>query len=87
MSIRRILLAGAAGVGTASARIVARRRFAGLVVADCGQPGGRAGADRLRAWTAVGVPGPEALPARPFLDLLADYGSPWACGERTPTGK
>jgi len=36
------------------------------------------------AWSAAGVLGPEALPARPFLDLLADYGSPWACEERTP---
>ena len=34
------------------------------------------------AWSGVGVLGPEALPARPFLDLLADYGSPWACEER-----
>ena len=31
--------------------------------------------------------GPEALPPRPFLDLLNDYGSPWACEERTPTGQ
>jgi len=38
------------------------------------------------AWSGVGVLGPEALPARPFLDLLADYGSPWACEERTPAG-
>ena len=36
------------------------------------------------AWSGAGVLGPEALPARPFLDLLADYGSPWACEERTP---
>jgi saccharopine dehydrogenase-like NADP-dependent oxidoreductase len=36
------------------------------------------------AWSGTGVLGPEALPARPFLDLLADYGSPWACEERTP---
>ena len=26
----------------------------------------------------------QALPPQPFLDLLADYGSPWACEERTP---
>ena len=39
------------------------------------------------AWSGVGVLGPEALPARPFLDLLADYGSPWACEERTPTAR
>jgi hypothetical protein len=25
------------------------------------------------------------LPPRPFLDLLNDYGSPWAREERTPT--
>ena len=37
------------------------------------------------AWSGTGVLGPEALPTRPFLDLLADYGSPWACEERTPT--
>jgi saccharopine dehydrogenase (NAD+, L-lysine-forming) len=36
------------------------------------------------AWSGTGVLGPEAMPARPFLDLLADYGSPWACEERTP---
>jgi saccharopine dehydrogenase (NAD+, L-lysine-forming) len=36
------------------------------------------------AWSAAGVLGPEALPAEPFLDLLTDYGSPWACEERTP---
>jgi len=38
-------------------------------------------------WSGAGVLGPEALPAEPFLDLLTDYGSPWACEERTPTGK
>jgi saccharopine dehydrogenase (NAD+, L-lysine-forming) len=36
------------------------------------------------AWTGTGVLGPEALPPGPFLDLLTDYGSPWACDERTP---
>jgi saccharopine dehydrogenase (NAD+, L-lysine forming) len=36
------------------------------------------------AWSGTGVLGPEALPAEPFLDLLTDYGSPWACDERTP---
>jgi saccharopine dehydrogenase (NAD+, L-lysine forming) len=35
-------------------------------------------------WSGAGVLGPEALPAGPFLDLLMDYGSPWACDERTP---
>ena len=38
------------------------------------------------AWTGTGVLGPEALPPRPFLDLLTEYGSPWACEERTPAG-
>jgi saccharopine dehydrogenase-like NADP-dependent oxidoreductase len=38
------------------------------------------------AWAGAGVLGPEALPARPFLDLLTEYGSPWACEERTPRG-
>ncbi len=37
-------------------------------------------------WAGAGVLGPEALPPRPFLDLLTDYGSPWACEERAPTG-
>jgi saccharopine dehydrogenase (NAD+, L-lysine-forming) len=36
------------------------------------------------AWSGTGVLGPEALPPRPFLDLLTAYGSPWACEERTP---
>ena len=33
------------------------------------------------AWQGSGVLGPEALPARPFLELLADYGSPWGMRE------
>ena len=37
------------------------------------------------AWSGTGVLGPEALPAEPFLDLLTDYGSPWACDERIPS--
>jgi len=28
-------------------------------------------------WSGVGVLGPEAFPARPFLDKLVEYGSPW----------
>ncbi len=36
------------------------------------------------AWAGTGVLGPEALPSEPFLDLLTDYGSPWASEERTP---
>ncbi|MFJ9338727.1 saccharopine dehydrogenase family protein [Streptomyces sp. NPDC101733] len=35
-------------------------------------------------WSGVGVLGPEALPPRPFLDLLTAYGSPWALREQTP---
>ncbi len=37
------------------------------------------------AWSGTGVLGPEALPPGPFLDLLTDYGSPWACDERAPS--
>ncbi len=37
-------------------------------------------------WSGTGVLGPEALPPRPFLDLLAGpYGSPWGMEERTPS--
>jgi saccharopine dehydrogenase (NAD+, L-lysine forming) len=36
------------------------------------------------AWSGTGVLGPEALPPKPFLDLLTEYGSPWGCDERTP---
>jgi saccharopine dehydrogenase (NAD+, L-lysine forming) len=36
------------------------------------------------AWTGSGVLGPEALPPGPFLDLLTEYGSPWALDERIP---
>ncbi|MEU9669994.1 saccharopine dehydrogenase C-terminal domain-containing protein [Streptomyces bobili] len=32
-------------------------------------------------WKASGVLGPEALPPRPFLDLLGAYGSPWGLRE------
>jgi len=35
-------------------------------------------------WSGSGVLGPEAFPARPFLDRLADYGAPWDCEERDP---
>ncbi|PWD49814.1 ATP-binding protein [Serinibacter arcticus] len=38
------------------------------------------------AWSGVGVLGPEALPARPFLDLLVEYGSPWGMQEVPPAG-
>ncbi|GAA5206373.1 saccharopine dehydrogenase NADP-binding domain-containing protein [Streptomyces thinghirensis] len=33
------------------------------------------------AWEGRGVLGPEAFPARPFLDLLTEYGSPWGLRE------
>jgi len=36
------------------------------------------------AWTGAGVLGPEALPARPFLDRLAESDAPWGLDERTP---
>ena len=39
------------------------------------------------AWSGVGVLGPEALPAEPFLDLLNRHGAPWECEERTPAGR
>jgi saccharopine dehydrogenase (NAD+, L-lysine-forming) len=35
-------------------------------------------------WSGAGVLGPEAFDAAPFLDLLAEYGSPWGLQERTP---
>ncbi|MFJ9738252.1 saccharopine dehydrogenase family protein [Streptomyces sp. NPDC101166] len=33
-------------------------------------------------WSGAGVLGPEAFPARPFLDLLTAYGSPWGLREQ-----
>ncbi|WP_225823643.1 saccharopine dehydrogenase family protein [Streptomyces naphthomycinicus] len=33
-------------------------------------------------WSGKGVLGPEALPPRPFLDLLTAYGSPWGLREQ-----
>ena len=36
------------------------------------------------AWHGVGVLGPEALPATPFLAKLADLGSPHGVLELTP---
>ena len=35
-------------------------------------------------WSGAGVLGPEAFDAVPFLDLLADYGSPHGLEERSP---
>ncbi len=37
-----------------------------------------------RVWDATGVVGPEAFDAVPFLELLAEYGSPHAVSERAP---
>ncbi|MGL5828280.1 MAG: ATP-binding protein, partial [Angustibacter sp.] len=35
------------------------------------------------AWSGVGVLGPEAFLAKPFLDLLSgEYGSPWGLREQ-----
>ncbi|MGZ4359663.1 MAG: saccharopine dehydrogenase family protein [Gaiellaceae bacterium] len=36
------------------------------------------------AWSGSGVLGPEAFPARPFLDLLAEYGEPHGMVEGDP---
>ena len=33
-------------------------------------------------WSGAGVLGPEALPPKPFLDLVTEYGSPWAMREQ-----
>jgi saccharopine dehydrogenase (NAD+, L-lysine forming) len=33
-------------------------------------------------WSGAGVLGPEALPPKPFLDKLVDFGSPWGIEER-----
>ncbi|MDK1475805.1 saccharopine dehydrogenase NADP-binding domain-containing protein [Streptomyces sp. 549] len=35
-------------------------------------------------WSGSGVLGPEAFPPIPFLDLLGEYGSPWAMREDVP---
>jgi len=36
------------------------------------------------SWAGVGVLGPEAFPAQPFLDKLADLGSPHGVLELEP---
>ena len=36
------------------------------------------------AWKGTGVLGPEALPPRPFLDKLAEYGAPHSVREHAP---
>jgi len=38
------------------------------------------------AWSGVGVLGPEAFDAVPFLKLLEDYGSPWGQREDEVVG-
>ena len=64
-----------------------RVRLPGGGLADRGQPGGRAGADRGRApGRALVCLVPRRCLPRPFLDLITSYGSPWACEERTPAG-
>jgi saccharopine dehydrogenase-like NADP-dependent oxidoreductase len=35
-------------------------------------------------WSGAGVLGPEAFPARPFLDRLTELGSPWGVTELSP---
>jgi saccharopine dehydrogenase-like NADP-dependent oxidoreductase len=35
-------------------------------------------------WSGIGVLGPEAFPAAPFLDLLAAYGAPHGVREELP---
>jgi len=35
-------------------------------------------------WSGAGVLGPEAFDALPFLELMADHGSPHAVQERDP---
>jgi saccharopine dehydrogenase (NAD+, L-lysine forming) len=34
------------------------------------------------SWEGTGVLGPEAFPAGPFLELLADYGAPHGIEDR-----
>ena len=38
-------------------------------------------------WGGVGVLGPEAFDAMPFLDLLTEYGSPWGMREEAPPAR
>jgi len=33
------------------------------------------------AWGGAGVLGPEAMPPKPFLDLVNEHGSPWGMRE------
>src|SRR5258707_14387886 len=72
MSIGRILLVGAGGVGTAFARIAARRRFADLVIADYdlgrAQHAAQAAPDRYEAVRL------DARDERATAALLAEHG-------------
>ena len=36
------------------------------------------------AWSGVGVLGPEAFPAQPYLDLITERGAPWDMVEMSP---
>ena len=54
------------------------------VVWQTDEPRGRPRTAVHGAWSGAGVLGPEALPSRPFLDLLKDgYGQEWKMEERT----
>jgi saccharopine dehydrogenase-like NADP-dependent oxidoreductase len=37
-------------------------------------------------WNPVGVVGPEWLEPKPFLDLIASYGSSWHIRDEDPAG-
>jgi saccharopine dehydrogenase (NAD+, L-lysine forming) len=72
MRIRRILLVGAGGVGTAFARIAARRRFADLVIADYDLSRARRAAEAAPdRFTAVQL---DARDEQATADLLAAQG-------------
>ena len=58
---------------TVTRRSCCRRRSTRSSRSSCSSPG---------AWRGSGVLGPEAFPAAPFLELLADYGSPHGTEER-----
>jgi saccharopine dehydrogenase (NAD+, L-lysine-forming) len=36
------------------------------------------------AWSGVGILGPEAFPAQPYLDLITERGAPWEMVEMAP---
>ncbi len=56
-------------------------RLAGGGLADRDQPDRRAELLARGTWSGTGVLGPEAFEPKPFLDLLAEYGSPWGMRE------